>query len=69
MRAQIIVDVDQPDEVEAAETWFAKWRDQLTSVSKDKGCGCCVHIWDVEGPKEVVDSIPDSILAWVPPTD
>ncbi|MFO1053232.1 MAG: hypothetical protein U1F36_13550 [Planctomycetota bacterium] len=63
MRAQIIVDVDNPDEVEAAESWIAEWRDRLASVSEDKGCGCCVHMWDVEGSKEVLETIPDRIRA------
>lgn len=63
MRAKIIAAVDQPGEVEAAEAWLAACRPSLAFVSDDSGCGCCVHVWDVEGPAEVLASIPAAIRA------
>jgi hypothetical protein len=58
-KATVIVAVDYPNEARAVEEWFAKWRDPLTSVSDDYGCGCCVNIWDVEGPAEAIRDLPE----------
>jgi hypothetical protein len=63
VRATIIVAADAPDEREAAEAWFAKWSSQLQYRSENTGCGCCVDIWDVEGPDEVIAEIPVEISA------
>jgi hypothetical protein len=63
-RATIIVDVTHPEEVTASEEWFAKWTASLTYRSEDKGCGCCVHIWDVEGAEDALLALPPGIRAW-----
>ena len=53
--------MDEPDEVAAGRTWLAANRRDLTHVSENQGCGCCVDIWDVEGPADVLDTLPDSL--------
>ncbi len=58
MKATVCVDVDSVEEMQQIEQWFATWRDKLSFVSEDQGCGCCVHIWDVDGPPEAIDAIP-----------
>jgi len=58
VRATIIVDVDSAEEMQQVEEWFATWRDKLSFVSEDQGCGCCVHIWDVDGLPEAIRAIP-----------
>ena len=58
MKATICVDIESDDEMREVDNWFLTWRDKLTSVSEDKGCGCCVRIWDVEGPPEAIAAIP-----------
>jgi len=58
-KATVIVAVDYPEEVRVVEEWFAKWCDHLTSVSDDYGCGCCVNLWDVEGPEEAIRELPE----------
>lgn len=63
MRATILVSVDAPGEREAAEAWFARWRPQLTYCSENTGCGCCVDVWDVEGPYAAIEAIPPSLRA------
>lgn len=60
-RATIIVDVTHPEEVTACEDWFAKWAPSLTLQSENQGCGCCVNMWDVEGPDEALAALPLSI--------
>jgi hypothetical protein len=62
-RATIIVSVGEPGEAEAAEAWFAKWRPQLTYCSENTGCGCCVDIWDVEGPYLAIKELPPELSA------
>lgn len=61
IRATIIVGSDRADDVHAADAWLATWRLQLSFVSDNKGCGCCVHIWEIEGPRSVIEQIPTAI--------
>ena len=49
--------VDIPSEVVDAEAWIARSRESLTSIA-ESGCGCCVRAWQIEGPQELVDTIP-----------
>jgi len=63
-RATIIVDVNDPEDVAAFEAWFATWTTSLTYRSENEGCGCCVHIWNVEGTEEALAALPDNIKAW-----
>ena len=60
-RATIIVDLTHPEELAAADKWFTKWAPSLTYRSENQGCGCCVNIWDVEGPDEALAALPSSI--------
>jgi hypothetical protein len=67
-RATIIAEVSCPEEIVAAEEWFAKWAERITCRSVDQGCGCCVHIWYVEGTEEAVAALPPKIMGqseWV----
>jgi len=61
-KVQIIVAVDQPDEMSAVAEWFERWRGRLM-VSENTGCGCCVDIWKVEGPVEVLRELPSVVVA------
>ena len=63
MRATIIADASAPEQVAAAEAWLARWREALASCSEDLGCGCCVHIWDVDAPEAAVAEIPAELRA------
>ena len=63
VRATICIDVNSEDLSTQVKAWFAEWRDTLTHVSQDQGCGCCVRIWDVEGPGEAIEQIPDQASA------
>ncbi len=62
-RATIIAAVDVQDEVAAVEAWFSRWGAHLTCCSEDYGCGCCIAMWDVEGPAEAIAEIPSIISA------
>ena len=35
----------------------------MTVFSDDYGCGCCVSLYDIEGPDEAIDSLPYEIVA------
>lgn len=70
VRATICVAVDGPEEVAAAEAWFARWRPHLFYCSENTGCGCCVDIWDVDAPPEAIAELPNWIQAaseWTDP--
>jgi hypothetical protein len=69
MHITIIVETDAPDEVTAVEAWFTRWDGRLGSVSENKGCGCCVDIWDVDAPREAVDELPPHVVSLPPDED
>ena len=60
-RATIICETDLPEQVRLADDWLERSRARLTFVSDDEGCGCCVHVYRVEGPDEVIDSLPEAV--------
>lgn len=62
-RATICIAVDQPEEVVAGEQWLSAHRERLDFVSPNYGCGCCVDLYDIEGPADVLATIPKAISA------
>ncbi|MEH0932660.1 hypothetical protein [Micromonospora sp. CPCC 205558] len=56
-RFSMMARVDTPGEVADAEAWIARYRESLTSIA-ETGCGCCVRAWQIDGPQELVDTIP-----------
>ena len=60
-RASISLDLDSEDELSKFEAWSQKWKKRMTVFSDDYGCGCCVSLYDIEGPDEAIDSIPKEI--------
>jgi hypothetical protein len=65
-RETICVDVRNPADVEAAEKWLAANRSRLDFLSENDGCGCCVDLYDLEGPEEVLQTIPEQLRCWSP---
>jgi hypothetical protein len=68
IRASICAMVDNAGEVDEAECWLQKNREQLAYVSEIHGCGCCVVMWDVQGPQEIIDTLPKHLStgsSWV----
>jgi hypothetical protein len=60
-RATICIKLGNPAEVRAARAWLDQHRPRLLFVSDDEGCGCCASIWRVEGPAEILDTLPADI--------
>jgi hypothetical protein len=63
IRQTMAASVDKPSEVEAAEAWLNANRDALTYVEQEGGCGCCIRMWKLEGPAEVLATIPYEVSA------
>jgi hypothetical protein len=63
-RESICVIVDDPVSVTSAEEWLAENRSRLDFLSENLGCGCCVDLYDLEGPEEVLQTIPQPLLCW-----
>ena len=61
IRMTLLADVHEPGEVEKAEAWLRAHEGRLTYLSKQGGCGCCIADWDVEGPQEVIEMLPNSL--------
>lgn len=62
-RATICIAVDEPAEAQAGEQWLSENRARLDFISENRGCGCCVDLYDLEGPAEVLATIPEMLLA------
>lgn len=60
-RQTICIAVDEPDEVEEGARWLVENRHRLAFISENYGCGCCVDLYDLEAPAEVLATLPDSI--------
>jgi hypothetical protein len=60
-RATIIIYAEGREEWEAFEAWRGRWQKDLSLLSDDEGCGCCVNIFRVEGPEEAIEAIPEPI--------
>jgi hypothetical protein len=58
VRATICACTDSENEVALLMIWLENWRNRLVYLSENQGCGCCVHIYDVEGPQEAIDALP-----------
>ena len=62
-RASICALADNPGEVEDAERWLKENASALSFVSEMNGCGCCVFAWDIQGPAEVIKTLPEHLSA------
>lgn len=54
------VTIDNEREVLAVNAWLGRWGPRLR-LSDNRGCGCCVDIWDVQGPRQALDDLPASL--------
>jgi hypothetical protein len=63
-RESICVVVDDPASVKAGEEWLAANRERLDFLSENLGCGCCVNLYNLEGPEEVLQTIPQQLMCW-----
>ena len=65
-RVTICVSVDELAAGSALDAWFTKWRDALSFVSENEGCGCCVDMYRVEGPATAIAELPERLIATDP---
>jgi hypothetical protein len=66
-RATVCLWADSLEEKVDFTTWLNAWKKRMAFVSQDYGCGCCIHLFDLEGPREAIDAIPKELLtvsAW-----
>ena len=61
-RATICVDVGTPEQA-AVAAWLERWRVWLPFVSDNEGCGCCVDLYRVEAPQQVLDELSPDVFA------
>ena len=61
IRMTLLASVHEAGEVEKAEAWLRIHQDRLTYLSEQGGCGCCIVDWDMEGPREVIEKLPNSL--------
>jgi hypothetical protein len=61
-RATVCFRSDSLEEKVDFTIWLSAWRSKLTFLSRDYGCGGGIHRFDLEGPKEAIDAIPENLL-------
>jgi hypothetical protein len=62
--ATIAIRRNHPEEEAAFEAWMQKWRPHLARISENYGSISIGGQWeryDVEGPDEAIDALPDHI--------
>ena len=57
-RATVCLWSESMEEKVEFTTWLHRWRKSLSYLSHDYGCGCCLHLFDLEGPVEAVAALP-----------
>jgi hypothetical protein len=62
IRATVIIESSQPDEVATWNAWLERSGSSLARISQNYGCGCCLYIHDIEGPQESIDTLPKDWL-------
>jgi len=62
---RVTIFFDNMDSYKASvfESWLKKWKDKITILSEQFGCGCHHDLYEVEGPEEALAEIPPSLLA------
>ena len=63
-RATVCLWADSIEEKLDFNTWQTAWQKKMAFVSRDYGCGCCIHLFDLEGPKEAIDALPRDLLTF-----
>ena len=66
-RATVCFWADSIEEKVEFNAWQIAWQRKMMFVSHDYGCGWCIHLFDLEGPKEAIDALPPNLLtlsAW-----
>lgn len=48
------------------QKWFSENSDSIFFKTDDEGCGCCIHMWDVECSQEAADQLPEEYKAYTP---
>src|SRR5262249_42908845 len=60
-RASICVMSDSEEEQAEFAAWLVDWKSATHYVSEDYGCGCCIHLYDVECRQAAIDAIPRNL--------
>lgn len=60
-RASMMIIVNRDGAFEGGYRWLRENRDKLIFISENLGCGCCVDSYDLEGPPEVLATIPEGL--------
>jgi hypothetical protein len=62
-RATVCLWTEAIEEKVEFTAWQTAWKRKMTFVSHDYGCGCCIHLFDLEGTQEAIDALPRELLA------
>ncbi len=65
-RLTILLAVDDEtheEDLKLFDNWKESHADQISFIGENEGCGCCVHIWNVECADELVSLLPHHFLS------
>ncbi len=49
-------------ELKLFDDWTEAHADKISFLSENEGCGCCVHIWNIECDDNIVSLLPAHFL-------
>ena len=49
-------------ELKTFDAWTAAHADQISFIGENEGCGCCVHIWNIECDEAIISLLPHHFL-------
>ena len=63
-KTTVRVTIDNERDVMAVNAWLARWGPKLR-LSDNQGCGCCLDVWDVQGPRQALNDLPAALRSAV----
>ena len=61
-KASICVDAKTAEQ-QLVNEWIKKWRGKIRYLSNNEGCGCCIDLYQVDAPSEVLNELPAKVFS------
>lgn len=45
------------------DDWLSRWKGKFVHLSENGGCGCCVDIYEIDGPLEAIQELPEEYIS------
>ncbi|MFE1743936.1 hypothetical protein [Coleofasciculus sp. H7-2] len=62
-KASLCVEAKTPEQ-QLVKEWIKKWKGKIRYLSPNEGCGCCVDLYHVDAPSEVLHELPAQVFCF-----